>query len=84
MEKFIPYEKLSKKEQRKRDAQKRGSWQGLCPVTRRAENPKAYNRRKAQSWKKDPGSVPFVSIPDNTAAGLQSACRTQWPQWDSG
>lgn len=26
MEKFIPYEKLSKKEQRKRDAQRRGSW----------------------------------------------------------
>ena len=25
MEKFIPYEKLSKKEQRKRDAQRRGS-----------------------------------------------------------
>ena len=26
MEKFIPYEKLSKKEKRKRDAAKRGSW----------------------------------------------------------
>ena len=43
MEKFIPYEKLSKKEQRQRDAQRRGSWQGISPVTRRAENPKAYN-----------------------------------------
>ena len=62
MEKFIPYEKLSKKEQRKRDAQRRGSWQGLSPVTRRPENPKAYNRRKAQNWKKDPGSVPFCFI----------------------
>ena len=84
MEKFIPFEKLSTKEQCRRSAQQRGSWQGLCPVTRRAENPKAYNRRKAQSWKKDPGSVPFVSIPDHTAARLQSACSTQWPQWDSG
>ena len=62
MEKFIPFEKLSKKEQRKRDAQRRGSWQGLCPVTRRAENPKAYNRRKAQKWKDDSGSVPFCFI----------------------
>ena len=62
MEKFIPYEKLSKKEQRKRDAQRRGSWQCLCPVTRRAENPKAYNRRKAQKWKDDSASVPFCFI----------------------
>ena len=84
MEKFIPYEKLSKKEQRKRDAQRRGSWQGLSPVTRRPENPTAYNRRKAQNWKKDPGSVPFCFIRGNTAAGPQSACRTQWPPLGSG
>ena len=62
MEKFIPFEKLSKKEQRKRSAQRRGSWQGIRPVTRRAENPKAYNRRKAQKWKDDSGSVPFCFI----------------------
>lgn len=62
MEKFIPYEKLSKKEQRKRNAQRRGGWQGLSPVTRRSENPRAYNRRKAQSWKRDPGSVPFLFL----------------------
>lgn len=62
MEKFIPYEKLSKKEQRKRDAQRRGSWQGISPVTRRPENPKAYNRRKAQKWKDDSSSVPFCFI----------------------
>ena len=62
MEKFIPYEKLSKKEQRRRNAQRRGSWQGISPVTRRAENPKAYNRRKAQKWKKGlPDSVLFLS-----------------------
>ena len=62
MEKFIPFEKLSKKEQRKRNAQHRGGWQGLSPVTRRSENPRAYNRRKAQSWKRDPGSVPFLFL----------------------
>ena len=62
MDKFIPYEKLSKKEQRKRNAQRRGGWQGLSPVTRRSENPRAYNRRKAQSWKRDPGSVPFLFL----------------------
>jgi len=50
MEKFIPYEKLSKKKQRELDRQKRSTWGELNPVTRRPENPKAYNRRKARNW----------------------------------
>ena len=48
MEKFIPFEKLSKKEQRRRNAAKRTTWGRLSPVTRRSENPRAYKRRKAQ------------------------------------
>ena len=48
MEKFIPYEKLSKKQKRALDVARRGSWGGLSPVTRRAENPKAYQRKKAR------------------------------------
>ena len=56
MEKFIPYEKLSKKKQREQDAGKRTVW-AISPVTRRPENPKAYNRKKAQKWKNDSGSV---------------------------
>ena len=60
MEKYIPYEKLSKKERRKLDAARRTTWGSVSPVTRKPENSKAYNRRKAQSWKKDvPNSVPF-------------------------
>ena len=59
MEKFIPYEKLSKKEKRKMDLAKRQTWGELNPVTRKPENSKAYNRRKAQSWKRDSSSVPF-------------------------
>ena len=50
MEKFIPYEKLSKKEKKRRDALKRGSWYGINPVTRKPANSKAYNRRKAGKW----------------------------------
>ncbi len=46
MERFIPYDKLSKKEKKLRDAARRGSWGGLSPVTRRPENPKAYRRKK--------------------------------------
>ena len=55
MSKFIPYEKLSKKQRRAVDAQKRETW-SISPVTRRPENPKAYNRKKAQRWN-DPSSV---------------------------
>ncbi len=53
MEKLIPYEKLSKKEKRKIDVCKRSTWGELNPVTRKPENSKAYNRSKAQRWKKD-------------------------------
>ena len=48
MQKMIPYEKLSKKEQKKQNAAKRGSWGNVSPVTRRSENPRAYNRAKAR------------------------------------
>ena len=51
IEKFIPYEKLSKKEKRKMDLAKRQTWGELNPVTRKPENSKAYNRKKSQSWK---------------------------------
>ena len=59
MEKFIPYEKLSKKAKRALDAKRRGSWGALSPVTRRTENPKAYDRQKARRWMNDPSSGPF-------------------------
>ena len=59
MEKFIPYEKLSKKEKRKIDQAQRQTWGELNPVTRKPVNSRAYNRKKAQSWKHDSGSVPF-------------------------
>ena len=53
MEKFIPYEKLSKKEKRKMDLAKRQTWGELNPVTRKPENSKAYNRKKSQAWKRE-------------------------------
>lgn len=56
MEKFIPYEKLSKNE-------KRTTWSNLDPVARKPANSKAYNRRKAQNWKIAlPNSVPCFFI----------------------
>ncbi len=53
MEKFIPYEKLSKKEKRKIDKAQRQTWGELNPVTRKPENSKAYNRNKARNWKRE-------------------------------
>lgn len=47
MEKFIPYEKLSKKKKREFDRKRRVEW-NMNPVTRRPENPKAYKRRKTR------------------------------------
>ena len=53
MNKHIPFEKLSKRQQRTLNAQKRITWGELNPVTRRPENSRAYNRAKAQSWKRN-------------------------------
>ena len=53
MEKFIPYDKLSKKAKRELDARRRGTWGGLSPVTRKPPNPKAYDRNKAKRRKYD-------------------------------
>ena len=53
MEKFIPYEKLSKKEKRKMDLAKRQTWGELNPVTRKPENSRAYNRKKSQAWERE-------------------------------
>lgn len=53
MEKFVSYDKLSKKEKRKLDQAKRQTWGGLNPVTRKPENSKAYNRNKTRNWKRE-------------------------------
>ena len=50
------YEKLSKKKKREPYAGKRTVW-AISPVIHRPENPKAYNRKKAQKWTNDPDSV---------------------------
>ncbi len=58
MEKFIPYEKLSKKKKRELNAERRNTWSNINPVTRKPENRKAYNRRKTQDWKRELPPMP--------------------------
>ena len=60
MEKHVCYDKLQKKKQREIDQRKRGSWLGVNPVTRRPDNSRAYQRKKAQDWKKDSGLALFL------------------------
>ena len=62
MEKFIPYEKLSKKEKRLRNSLRRGSWQGVNPVTRKSENPKAYNRARVRQSERTDGRAYFFAL----------------------
>lgn len=61
MARTIPYEKLSKKQQKELDKARRGSWGAISPVTRRPDNPRAYKRRKAQRWENDPTLSLFAS-----------------------
>ena len=56
MEKFVSYEKLSKKKKRELNQKRRSSWYGVNPVTRKPANPKAYNRQKARKWNYDDSS----------------------------
>lgn len=59
MEKFVPYQKLSKKKKRELDKARRGSWHGINPVTRKPENSRAYNRKKTRTWSDDSWAVSF-------------------------
>ena len=76
MEKFIPYEKLSKKKKRELNAGRRNVWT-ISPVTRKPENPKAYNRKKAQKWMDDSSSVLSLLLLGYCVRGMthaSSAC----------
>ena len=73
MEKFIPYAKLSKKKKRELDALRRSVWT-ISPVTRKSENPKAYNRKKAQKWMDDSSSVLSLLL-DYCVRGMTQASR---------
>ena len=46
MDKHIPLNKQSKKEQKKYNARKRRDWNGLKPVTRVVKSKKVYDRKK--------------------------------------
>ncbi len=61
MERFTPFDKLSKKEKRRRNSERRGTWGPLSPVTRRSEDVRVYKRKKAQRPDDDGDAVSFFS-----------------------
>lgn len=65
MKKFIPYDKLSKKQKRAMDRSRRNTWGEISPVTRKPAASGAYNRAKARRWERDssrfdPRAFPFL------------------------
>lgn len=46
MTQMVPLKKRNKKMQKEFHAKQRGSWYGLCPITRSVPNGKAYDRNK--------------------------------------
>ena len=53
MDRFTPYEKLSKSARRKLDSSRRVTWGAFNPVTRKPQNPKAYSRKKTRQGNED-------------------------------
>jgi hypothetical protein len=50
MEKYIPYEKLSKKARSEYDKRKRRGWGEKSPITKKSENKKLYNRKRTERF----------------------------------
>ena len=50
MEKFVPYEKISKKKKKEQNDKKRVVWGLTPPSTRQPKNPKAYDRNSEKKY----------------------------------
>lgn len=59
MNRFIPREKMSKKEKRKLDRTQRQTWV-ISPVSRTIKSKKVYDRKKARRWSDDGTGLSLV------------------------
>ena len=48
MVQMVPLEKQSKRKRKEYYEKQRGSWHGVCPVTRTVPNRKAYDRNRVK------------------------------------
>ena len=77
MEKFTPYKKLSKKQRRVRDAERRECW-AISPVTRKPANPRAYSRKKAQKRYDDGSSFCAFFFTNGSGEGSRPPRAPAW------
>ena len=59
MEKYIPYEKLSKKQKAALDRARRVGWGEISPVTKMKKDATVYNRKKHRNVWEDPSAGAF-------------------------
>ncbi len=62
MERYIPVDKLSKKQKKAYYAARRGSWNGVIPVSRQVPSKKIYNRKQAKHWRDEDALPVFHHI----------------------
>lgn len=67
MERYIPVDKLSKKQKKAYYAAKRGSWNGVNPVSRQVPSKKIYNRKQAKHWRDEDALPVFFILCDKKA-----------------
>ena len=72
MNRFLPREKMGKREKRALDRARRQTWEGFNPITRTTENKKAYNRKKSPRWLNDDGTGIFPSHCADLSRGASS------------
>ena len=61
MEHYVPVDKLSKKQKKAYYAARRGSWNGVNPVSRKVPNKKIYDRKRAKHWRDEDALPVFLS-----------------------
>ena len=56
---YVPLDKMSKRQKKEYHAMFRGSWGGVNPVTRKPPDPRAYNRKKSGQRHEDESPTGF-------------------------
>ena len=60
MDKFVSYDKMSKKEKKKIDSSKRGNWNGVDPATKVVDSDKVYPAWSF--WRAHVAPYPYLRI----------------------
>ena len=87
MDRYIPIEKKSKKEQKKFHDMQRRTWNGLNPVTRTVPNGKGYDRNKVKDNDRKNGrnfrdetTCCFFDAPASGTGELLAGAMPQYPE----